>query len=94
LSIPSRYISGHLLRQDGQNFQEASHAWAESYVEGLGWIAFDAANGICADEHYVRVAVGLDYRDAAPVSGARYGGGLETLSVGLHVRQSSEQSQS
>ncbi|KAF0117340.1 MAG: transglutaminase [Hyphomonadaceae bacterium] len=94
LSIPSRYISGHLLRQDGQNFQEASHAWAESYVEGLGWIAFDAANGICADEHYVRVAVGLDYRDAAPVSGARYGGGFETLSVGLHVRQSSEQSQS
>jgi transglutaminase-like putative cysteine protease len=94
LSIPSRYVSGHLLRQDGNNLQEASHAWAESFVSGLGWLAFDPANGICADENYVRVAVGLDYRDAAPVSGARYGGGMETLSVGLHVRQSGVQSQS
>jgi len=94
LGIPARYVSGHLLRQDGADLQEAAHAWAEAHVEGLGWVAFDPANGICTDEHYVRVAVGLDYRDAAPVSGARYGGGTETLSVGLHVRQGQSQEQS
>ena len=37
----------------------------------LGWVAFDPTNGICADDAYVRVACGLDYRDAAPVAGAR-----------------------
>lgn len=94
LGLPSRYVSGHLLRQDGANLQEASHAWAETYVDGLGWVAFDPANGICADEHYVKVAVGLDYRDAAPIAGARYGGGQETLSVGLNVRKAGLQFQS
>lgn len=88
LKIPARYVSGHLLRQDGNDIQEAAHAWAESYIDNLGWVAFDPVNGICTDEHYVKVAIGLDYRDAAPVSGSRLGGGVETLSVGLHVRQS------
>jgi transglutaminase-like putative cysteine protease len=87
LKIPARYVSGHLLRQDGSEWQEAAHAWAEAHVPGLGWVSFDPANGISADEHYIRVAVGLDYRDAAPVSGARYGGGFETLSVDLRVRR-------
>lgn len=87
LKIPSRYVSGHLLRQDGAEWQEAAHAWAEAHVAGLGWVAFDPANGVCADEHYLRVACGLDYRDAAPISGARYGGGAETMSVDLRVRR-------
>lgn len=91
LKIPARYISGHLLRQDGNDLQEAAHAWAECYIENLGWVAFDPVNGICTDEHYVRVAFGLDYRDAAPLSGSRIGGGVETLSVGLHVRNSQNQ---
>jgi transglutaminase-like putative cysteine protease len=92
-SIPARYVSGHLLRQDGAEFQEAAHAWAEAHIDGLGWVSFDPANGISADEHYVRVAVGLDYRDAAPVAGARYGGGVETMSVGLRVSQTGRQTQ-
>ncbi len=86
LKIPARYVSGHLLRQDGAEWQEAAHAWAEAHITGLGWVSFDPANCVSADEHYLRVACGLDYRDAAPVSGARYGGGFETLSVDLRVR--------
>src|SRR3546814_16207576 len=84
--MAARYISGHLIRQDGAELQEAAHAWDEAHVPGLGWVAFDPANGICADEHYVRVAAGLDYRDAATVAGDRYGGGVETMSVVLSVR--------
>lgn len=93
LAIPARYVSGHLLRRDGNEYQEAAHAWAEAFVPGLGWVSFDPANGISADEHYVRVAVGLDYQDAAPVAGSRYGGGVETMSVGLRVRQFRGQAQ-
>ena len=43
LGIPARYVSGHLQRTDGQDDQEASHAWAEGYVAGLGWVGFDPA---------------------------------------------------
>lgn len=93
LGIPSRYISGHLLRSDGLDVQEAAHGWAQSYIDGLGWVGFDAANGICTDENYVQVAIGLDYAAAAPLSGARYGGGHEVLSVDIQVRQSQYQGQ-
>ena len=54
---------------------------------GLGWVGFDAANKVCPDEHYVRLAAGLDYRTAAPVSGIRMGGAAETLAVEISVEQ-------
>lgn len=94
IGIPSRYVSGHLFRRDGAVLQPAGHAWVEGYVEDLGWVAFDPTNGISADDAYVRVAGGLDYRDAAPFAGARQGGGSEALSVDVQVRLARSQSQS
>jgi len=93
IGIPARYISGHLFRRDGDTLQEAAHAWVEAYVADLGWVAFDPSNGISADDAYIRVACGLDYRDAAPVAGARRGGGEEALTVDVQVRQARLQSQ-
>lgn len=87
MGVPARYVSGHLLRADGAVEQEAAHAWAEAAVPGLGWVGFDPANGVSPTDAYVRVAVGLDYLDAAPVRGARNGGGGERLSVRLSVAQ-------
>ena len=72
---------------DGVVDQEASHAWAEVHSDSLGWGGFDPANGISPDERYVRVATGLDYGEAAPISGVTYGGGEETLLVTLQVQQ-------
>ena len=91
LGIPARYVSGHLARAEQQ---EASHAWAEAYVPDLGWVAFDPANGICTTDSYLRVAVGLDYLDAAPVRGARRGGGAEVLDVTVKAVDAMRQSQS
>lgn len=93
LDIPARYISGHLAR-DSDPAQEAAHAWAEALVPDLGWVAFDPANGICTTDAYLRVAVGLDYLDAAPVRGARRGGGTETMHVHVHAAEAARQSQS
>lgn len=93
IGVPARYISGHLFRRDGMALQEAGHAWAEAWIEHLGWVAFDPSNGICADDAYIRVAAGLDYRDAAPFAGARKGGGGERLSVQVKVLRAGAQSQ-
>lgn len=90
---PARYVSGHLMRADGSEMS-AAHAWAEARVEGLGWVGFDPANGICPTDAYVRVAVGLDYLNAAPVRGVHYGGGTETMSVKINVTEGFAQSQS
>lgn len=83
LGIPSRYVSGHLVRADGLVTQPAGHAWVEAHLPDLGWVGFDPTNGMSTTEAYLRVAVGLDYLDAAPVRGARRGGGAETMIVSV-----------
>ena len=86
MGYPARYVSGYLLMSDRVH-QDASHAWAEVHVEPLGWVGFDVSNGYCPDDRYVRVATGLDYRDAAPVSGLRYGQAGEAMSIDIQVQQ-------
>jgi transglutaminase-like putative cysteine protease len=93
LENPARYVSGYLL-MDGQTEQVATHAWAEVHMPGLGWVGFDAANNVCPDERYVRIATGLSYTDCVPVSGMRIGLAAEHLKVSLSVAPSQTQSQS
>ena len=85
--LPARYVSGY-LRINEQVQQEATHAWAEAYVEGIGWIGFDISNRISPDERYVRVATGLDYNEAMPIYGLRFGKpNVEKMLVSLQVQQ-------
>ena len=86
LGHPARYASGY-LKMDGRDQQDATHAWAEAYFDHVGWVGFDVSNGQSPDERYVRVATGLDYQEAAPVRGMRYGSAQETLQVALQVQQ-------
>ncbi len=88
LGIPGRYVTGYLHVEDESAF--AHHAWAEAYTDELGWIGFDAANGICPTPAYARLACGLDAAAAAPVRGIRMGQGGETLTVEVVVRQSQQ----
>lgn len=92
MGLPARYVSGYLMLDD-RDEQDAMHAWAEAHVDGLGWVGFDVSNKQCSDARYVRVATGLDYADAAPVTGTRIGGGDEELAVEIAVAQSGAQRQ-
>ncbi len=86
IGAPARYVSGYFMRTD-RNDQEAGHAWAEVHIGGLGWIGFDPAHGMCVTDQHVRVAVGADYYDAAPVRGSQVGGLDEQLGVNIEVTQ-------
>ncbi|HEU4651192.1 MAG TPA: transglutaminase family protein, partial [Croceibacterium sp.] len=86
IDVPARYVSGYLMMND-RTEQEATHAWAEAWVQGLGWVGFDVSNGISPDPRYVRVATGRDYRDAAPITGISFGPAAERLTVSLAVEQ-------
>lgn len=86
LGVPARYVSGYLV-MDGRVDQDATHAWAEVWIDDLGWVGFDVSNGISPDDRYVRVAVGLDYKEAAPVAGVRFGDASEDMHVALQVQQ-------
>lgn len=89
LGYPARYVSGYLCPLDVDT-PAASHAWAEVFVEQLGWVGFDAANRLSPDERYVRIACGRDYRDAAPVRGVRLGGIAETLDVMVDIVETAQ----
>jgi transglutaminase-like putative cysteine protease len=84
IGLPARYVAGHIYRPDAID-SHAAHGWAELHVDGYGWIAFDPFEGRCPTENSVRVAIGLDHREAAPLSGLRTGGGGEALAVDVHV---------
>jgi transglutaminase-like putative cysteine protease len=88
--IPARYVTGYLLLE-GQEQADAHHAWAEAWVDGLGWVGFDVANRICPTDHYVRIGAGLDAQYATPIRGSNRGGIGESLEVEVSVVQSMSQ---
>ena len=86
MGVPARYVSGYLMMDD-RVVQDATHAWAEAWLPELGWVGFDISNAISPDTRYVRLATGLDYFEAAPVSGMRFGASGERMSVTVEVQQ-------
>ncbi len=83
--LPARLISGHCLDGLAAVGHKSAHCWVEIFVEGTGWVGFDASTGLPVGESYVRVAIGLDASDATPLSGTRRGGGIEELDVDVRV---------
>ena len=83
--IPARYVSGYLMEPDYGDIS-ASHAWAEAYIDGLGWVGFDISNAMSPNDRYVRLASGFDYSDIQPVSGLRFGEGAEEMSAEVTVQ--------
>ena len=93
--LPARYVSGYLVPGSATSpdakLQEviggyASHAWAEVYLPGSGWIGLDPTLGKPLGLQHVRVAYGRDYGDVAPVRGVYKGHAGQRLSVDVLVR--------
>lgn len=88
--VPARYVTGYLYTGDGEPtsdtpHQSESHAWAEAYIDGFGWVGFDPSNRICPTDRYVRLASGLDARDASPLRGSVLGDTSENLETDVAV---------
>src|SRR5207302_10290996 len=85
MGVPARYVSGY-IHSPGEKIITASHAWAEAWVEGRGWIGFDATHPVRTTPHHVRLAVGRDYTDAAPTRGVYVGSATGTMSISVKTR--------
>ena len=107
LGVPARYVSGYLHVDPVQDDEDAddadrirtddlteTHAWAEAFLEGLGWVGFDPSNDVCPTEGYVRLVTGLDANEAAPLRGSVTGASETTLTAEVEVIQSEGPSQS
>jgi transglutaminase-like putative cysteine protease len=87
MGVPARYVSGYIHIPGEHGAASASHAWAEAWVAGRGWIGYDATHPIRTGEHHVRVAVGRDYSDAAPTRGVYIGSATGTMDVKVTTKQ-------
>ncbi|MEM6823741.1 MAG: transglutaminase family protein [Pseudomonadota bacterium] len=85
--IPARYVTGYLFSSEEDADHEASHAWAELFLKDLGWVGFDASNGTCPDDRYIRIGSGGDASEASPIRSIARGASEEVLDVTLAVNQ-------
>lgn len=94
LGAAARYVVGYLYVGEEEtgvmSGHAETHAWAEIWVDGLGWVGFDPTNRVCPTDHYVRLAAGLDAPDAAPLRGAVSGVPDETLEAEVQVSQAQQ----
>ncbi len=86
MGVPARYVSGYIHVPSGRASTTASHAWAEAWVPGRGWVGFDATHPVRTTQHHVRLAVGRDYSDAAPTRGVYVGSATGTMAISVKTR--------
>lgn len=92
LGFGARIVSGYLYdpSQDavGSEGAGSTHAWAEVYVPGAGWIVFDPTNRSIGGSNLVPVAVARHIRQAMPVSGSFVGGSdaFKAMDISVQVK--------
>jgi len=71
IQIPALYVSGYLYNGPSDQLigSQATHAWCEVFIPGLGWCGLDPTNNQRTDERYIKLGVGRDYADVPPVRG-------------------------
>jgi len=95
LGLAARFVSGYLYDPalDGEDAQAspplqgagATHAWAEIYLPGAGWTAYDPTNPQAGRARLIRVAVAREPRFAAPLSGLWWGEAEDFLGLDVAV---------
>jgi transglutaminase-like putative cysteine protease len=84
--IPARYVSGYLHQGNGYFGDSQMHAWAEAYVPQMGWVGFDPANNLLADDNHIKVAHGKDFNDCSPLKGVVFSRGTNKTSHTVEVQ--------
>lgn len=89
LGFGARIASGYLFNPEGtatgSTNDGSTHAWAEVFVPGAGWIAFDPTNRSMGGANLIPVAVTRDIATAIPVSGSFVGGADAFISMNVTV---------
>jgi len=94
LGFGARIMSGYLHNpdqiMDGTSGAGSTHAWAEVFVPGAGWIPFDPTNRSVGGANLVPVAVAREIGHTIPVAGTYVGlsGLVDAMNVEVSVASS------
>jgi transglutaminase-like putative cysteine protease len=85
LGMAARFVSGYLHIPGDHTGGGNTHAWAQVYLPGPGWVDFDPASGIVGNRDLVRVAVVRDPRQAIPLHGTYMGSASDYIGMNVEV---------
>ncbi|MDQ0467354.1 transglutaminase family protein [Labrys wisconsinensis] len=90
IGIPAAYVSGYLRTRPPPGRPrlvgaDATHAWVSVWCGAAGWVDLDPTNALVVGEDHVRLAIGRDYADVAPVGGVIMASAGHTLRVSVDV---------
>ena len=85
LGLATRFVSGYLYAPLMSHMVGSTHAWAEVYIPGGGWIGFDPTTGNIVGTDHIAVAVSRLPDNVPPIAGSFVGVSGSTLSVGVWV---------
>jgi len=91
LGFGARVVTGYLYDRSTDNCSKpaigtgATHAWADIYVPGAGWTAYDPTNGKIGGSDLIRVAVTRDISQAVPIAGTFVGAPDDYLAMEIDV---------
>jgi transglutaminase-like putative cysteine protease len=94
LGFGARVVTGYIYNPlaDGHATvgSGTTHAWADIYLPGAGWIAYDPTNGTIGGEGLIRISVTRDISQAVPISGSFVGTPGDYLGMTVDVSVVSE----
>lgn len=90
LKIPARLVHGYCFNPATKQIE--NHSWADAWLVETGWQSFDIANNMPSNGIHIRLATGLDYRDACPVS-CVHDIANDNMSVDFKVHETSQMQQ-
>ena len=91
LGFGARVVTGYLYNPSADGGDTAAagagatHAWADIYLPGVGWIAYDPTNGTVSGANLIRVGVTRDISQAVPIAGSFAGGSDDCLGMTVDV---------
>jgi transglutaminase-like putative cysteine protease len=91
LGFAARFVSGYLYDEaligaaSGVVGSGATHAWAQVFLPGAGWIEFDPTNALVGGRNLIRVAVARDAAQAAPLTGSYVGAPADFVGMSVEV---------
>jgi len=95
LGFGARIVSGYLYDSDltaiGSAGSGSTHAWAEVFVPGAGWITFDPTNRSVGDFNLIPVAVARNIHQTMPVTGSFVGDANAFKAMDVQVEVSGKQ---
>ena len=86
LGFGARIVSGYIFNPSQPSGAGTTHAWAEVFVPGAGWITFDPTNRQMGGFNLIPVAVGRDLFQTMPVSGTFTGTNSDQIGLSVTVR--------